>query len=175
LARQGSLRQSVHDLGKYLAQLQVLAKKHHQSFRGVVEAEPISLPTRTVYNYIAGYKKAGELSDGVFAKVQSAGFDPAQKRILTKLHRLGNRVKKMTAVELAEKLEKGGDEITPLRRLKNALDIAATAFIAYAKDAELSDAEAIEQFKARFQFALVAKRIHKINKSKKVVSISKAA
>jgi hypothetical protein len=81
----------------------------------------------------------------------------------------------MTAVELAERLEKGGDEITPLRRLKNALDIAATAFIAYAKDAELSDAEALEQFKARFQFALVAKRIHKINKSKKVVSISKAA
>src|ERR1017187_1930457 len=101
--KRGSLRSSIHDLGKTLSQLQALAKKYHQSFSAVVENAPINLPRRTAYHYIACYEKAGKLSDRVFALVENAGYDPAQPRILSKLNRMGSRVSKMTPAALAAK------------------------------------------------------------------------
>ena len=118
--KQGSLRASINELGKALAQLQVLAKRNHQSFANVVEAAPITLPRRTAYRYIALYKAAA--NSGVSALVEQAGFDPAQARIVRKISKWGiKKVRRMSPAELAERLEKGAEKQNPRALFVRAL------------------------------------------------------
>ena len=110
--KQESLRASINELGQALSKLQALAKKHHQSFASVVEDAPINLPRRTAYRYIALYNAAA--TSGVSALVEQAGFDPAQERIVKKIGKLGiKKVRRMSSVQLAEKLEKGAEKQNP--------------------------------------------------------------
>jgi len=142
--KRGSLRSSIHDLGKALSQLQTLAKKYNQSFSAVVENAPINLPSRTAYHYIVCYEKAGKLSNRVFALVENAGYDPAQPRILSKLNRMGNRVSKMTPAALAAKLEKGANskKVTPLERVRRSVRRAVKELLAYARKNEIPYSDA---------------------------------
>jgi hypothetical protein len=119
--KQESLRVSINELGAQLVKLQGLAKSFHQPFSSVVESAPISLPRRTAYRYIALYESAA--SSGVSALVEQAGFDPAQARIVKKINKLGiKKVRRMSSIQLAEKLEKGAEKQNPrtlfLRALK---------------------------------------------------------
>lgn len=142
--KRGSLRSSIHDLGKALSELQALTKKYHQSFSSIVENAPISLPRRTAYHYIACYEKADKLSNRVFALVENAGYDPAQPRILSKLKRMGNSVKNMTPVALAHKLEKGASihKSTPLQRVRKAVRKAVKELLAYARENDVTYSDA---------------------------------
>jgi len=46
--------------------------------------------------------------------VEQAGFDPAQERIIKKINKLGiKKVRRMSSIQLAEKLEKGAEKKNP--------------------------------------------------------------
>jgi hypothetical protein len=124
--KSGSLRASINELGAALSNLQALAKKHHQSFASVVEDAPISIPRRTAYRYIALYNAAKQ--SGVSALVEQAGFDPAQQRIVKKIHKLGiARVRGMNPAQLAERLEKGASKKDP----RAVFVLALRAYVRY--------------------------------------------
>jgi len=115
-----SLRASINELGAALSKLQALAKKHHQSFATVVEDAPISIPRRTAYRYVELYNAAA--TSGVAALVEQAGFDPAQRRVVKKISKLGiKRIRRMSPVQLAEKLEKGAKKQNPRALFVRAL------------------------------------------------------
>jgi hypothetical protein len=159
--KSGALRASINELGKALSRLQALAKKHHQSFASVVEDAPISIPRRTAYRYVELYNAAA--TSGVAALVEQAGFDPAQKRIVKKISKLGiKRVRRMSPVQLAEKLEKGAKTRTLLQKLYDAVRQAGRAYIKYAesKGTKLSLSEANSEMLELIHPML--RRIHKL-------------
>ena len=135
-------RTSIFNLGKTLASLQSLAKKHHVPFRPYIQ-ENLAIPVRTIYHYIRLYESAKGLKSSVIRKTIVAGFDPAQPRIIEKLSSMGSRVNKMSLAALAEKLEKGSSptQRQPLQRVRRSIRAAVHSLLVYAKEKDMSYTE----------------------------------
>jgi hypothetical protein len=145
-------RTSIAELGKSLTQLQDLCKKYKRPFRTVVSRQDygIQMPVRSAYRYINQVAAMHNLSAKVVARVEAAGYDPAATRVAKAVRKLGNKVNKLTATDLASALKKKGHgkqvhPRSPEQQLQSALKAAVERYIRATCDDDTTVAQAIEQ------------------------------
>jgi len=145
-------RTSIAELGRSLTQLQDLCKKYKRPFRTVVSRQDygIQMPVRTAYRYINQVAALHNLSAKVVARVEAAGYDPAATRVAKAVRKLGNKVNKLTATELASALKKKGHgkkahTHSPEQQLQAAFKAAVERYIRATCDDDTTVAQAVER------------------------------
>jgi hypothetical protein len=147
-----SYRTSIAELGKSLTQLQDLCKKYKRPFRTVVSRQDygIHMPVRTAYRYIKQVAAMHNLPARVVARVEAAGYDPASTRVAKAVRKLGKKVDKLTATELASALKKKGRgtkaaDVSPLAKLQDDLKAAVARYLRATCDDETDVTQATEK------------------------------
>lgn len=113
------------------------------------------------YRYIKQVAAMHNLSAQVVARVEAAGYDPASTRVAKAVRKLGNKVNKLTATELASALKKKGHgkkthPRSPEQQLQAALKTAVERYIRATCDDDTTVAQAVE----KAQEYLEGRKIH---------------